>query len=247
MSFKEKYREEMANQRLSGEKRLEIEAELAGAGRETRRHPLRKPARIALIAAALAVALAVTAVAADSYLGGWFDDGTGLLTRGLFGHARLVKEDTIELPHVLFAEQIVDTEEELKVYLFLARGEETLIDRIIDVKDAVDVSPDHSYTYAYEDEDVRAEFTITRVENGVDIQRHYAIRDLCTGQWEEDNSTNTRCGSNGHSDVSTTSYIVYVGDDDPVHTPCYVPIGWTRGETVTGYGIDNFSEEKPAA
>lgn len=244
MSFEEKYREEMKNQRLSDEKRLEIQAQLAGVGEKAKHRRLRKPWRMVLIAAALATTLALTAAAAvHTYLGDWEDFGDGFLHRGLFGNAHLVGANTIELPHFLFADHVSDNEEELKIYVFLARDEETLFDRIIDVKDEVDASPDHAYTYNYADDNVRASFTVKRTETGIIIERDYAIRDLCTGEWKTDNSIVTRGSNTGHAGEGTMDYVIYAGDD-PAHTPCYVPTTWSRGDTVTGYGINSFPEEE---
>lgn len=244
MSFKEKYREDMEEQRLSDEKRLEIQAQLAGVGEKAPRRRKSRPWRMVLIAAALTATLALTAAAAvHTYLGDWEDFGDGFLRRGLFGNARLVGAETIELPHFLFADHVSDNEDELKIYVFLARDEETLFDRIIDVKDEVDASPDHTYTYRYEDDNVRASFTVKRIEDGVIVERDYAIRDLCTGEWKTDNSIVTRGGSTGHAGEGTMDYVIYASDD-PDHTPCYVPITWSRGDTVTGYGIDSFQEEE---
>lgn len=212
-------------------------------------HGLARPLKTALICAA-AVALAATTLAAGEYLGDWrearYDDDT--LRRGPFEQAHRVPDDTpddpsddmLELPHFLFGKAVQKGNGQFKVYIFLARGTETLFDQIIDVRDKVAFAPDHTYEYFYEDADVRVGFTVTKTDDGrgYTLEHDFFIRDPATDKWEE--AQGSYDSTDAGASCGTVCY--WYSSDDGIHEPILVPITWQRGPTVTGFGLGDFEE-----
>ncbi len=209
-------------------------------GRPARRRA--RPIKAAVAAFAAAALLTVTAAAAGGYLGGWSSGHGGeLLERGPFEKALPVDGDTVELPHMLFGRAVERRGGVFNVYIFLARGTETLFDQIIDVRDEITKSPDHTYTYTYEDADVRVHFTVSEVreEPGYTLEHDLFIRDPATGEWVEAQ------GSLDSSDAfSNCGTLCQWYGDDGIHEPILVPATWERGQTVTGFGLKDFMDQE---
>lgn len=228
---------------------------MAEIDRENKRRGFSRPLRAAVVCATLALALAVTAVAANEYLGGWregqfSDPNDPTLVRGTFEYARLVKDDTpddpsddmVELPHMLFGSGVQKGSGEFKVYIFLARGTETLFDKIVDVGDKLKTSPDHTFDYSYEDDNVRVSFTVTATGEkgeGYDLDHQFYIYDPASGEWMEDNGGSDATGSGKSTSAGTTC--LWFNENDGIHEPVLVPITWERGPTVTDFGVDTFN------